>query len=119
MFLMAAGMAMDALSSLQKLTQPSSPSGTSNSSAAQTPFSLGKPGISMAGPSPTGTSGNGMSASNMSTLFSAQSQTGSDANEGGTSTATASHALANKTLEQMLQNQAFAAPAGQSVSMNV
>jgi hypothetical protein len=55
----------------------------------------------------------------MSTLFSAQSQTGSDANEGGTSTATASHALANKTLEQMLQNQAFAAPAGQSVSMNV
>jgi hypothetical protein len=117
MFMMAAGMAMNALSSLQKLSQPSSSSGTSNSSAAQTPFSLGKPGISMAGPSPTGTSGNGMSASTMSTLFSAQSQAGSDANQGGT--AATSHAVANKTLEQMLQNQAFAAPAGQSVSMNV
>jgi hypothetical protein len=58
-----------------------------------------------------------MSASNMSTLFSAQSQAGSAAGQSGT--AAASHALANKTLEQMLQSQAFAAPAGQSVSMNV
>jgi hypothetical protein len=139
----AAGSALDYLSSLQKLGQPSQTAGAGNAQASD-PFALGN-GPQDAGTTPTSSSSSapiGIGPEMMNTLLSAQSQATSATNSsssqlfsvlGGNSDGS-SQSLASPTaatsgsgtnalnsFEQLIQRQAqsLMSSVGQSVSMNV